>query len=38
MIRAIPAALAVAAVLSGCDNPDATIPRDGYVSTIVPSP
>jgi hypothetical protein len=38
MIRATLAALAVAAGLSGCDNPDATIPRDGYVSTILPSP
>ena len=37
MIRAILAALAAAAVLSGCDNPDATIPRNGTVSTILPS-
>ncbi len=38
MIRVIFAAFAVAAALAGCDNPDATIPRDGYVSTILPSP
>lgn len=27
--------LAVAAVLSGCDNPDATIPRDGQFTTRI---